>query len=262
MAKIQKGDFIRIAFILKVKETDQIIEVSNEKIAKKHGVFDEKYNYGPRLLVVGNTAMFLERVNEAVIGKDVGSKLKVTVPPEETFGQKDPSKIRILNQRELLAKDIQPQVGKKIKWGDQSGNIRSIKSGRVRVDFNHPLAGKEIVYNIEILEKITNFRKKIEALLEFRMPGSDLSAFEISLEKDEEITIKIPEEVLSKNLYLQFQKIRIVNDLNQAFPDKNGVTFIDHYPFEEEKEEEEEKESEYIRIVISPTLSSFTKIPP
>jgi len=59
MAKIKTGDFLKISFTLVVKGSGQIIETTDEKIAKKADIFDEKNNYGQRLMIVGNDEMYI-----------------------------------------------------------------------------------------------------------------------------------------------------------------------------------------------------------
>ena len=232
MAKIKQGDFIRISFALRVKETGQLIETTDEDLAMKENIHDEKTNYGPRLMIVGNEEMFLKRLNEEIIGKDVGEKFKIDVPPEETFGTRDVSKIRLLGRKELVAKNIIPEVGRQIQWGNQTGVVLSVVGGRVRVDFNHPLVDKVIVYDVEILEKISGTKKKMEALIDFRMPGIDLKGFKINDEKIK-VTIEIPEDIVSRDPYIQWRKMRIANDINKNFPERKEVVFIDTFKFED-----------------------------
>ncbi len=230
MAKVKMGDFIRIAYTLKVKGTKQIIETSDENLAKKENLYDEKNSYGPRLLIVGNEEMFLKRVNDTVIGKDVGDKFKVDIPPEETFGYKDNSKVKLLGRKELVAKNIYPEIGRQIQWGNQNGIIISALGGRVRVDFNHPLVGQTIVYAVEIIERISAVKKKLEAIIDYRMPGIDISTFTIKDEKDK-ITITMPEEIITTDLYIQFRKMRLAGDINKIFPSKTEIVFVESCKF-------------------------------
>lgn len=234
MSKIIKGDFIKISYDLRVKETNQLIETTDEKLARKENLYDEKQFYGPRLMIVGNEELYLKKLNEEIIGKNVGDKIKVEIPPEDTFGFRDPSKIKLLGRKELIAKNIVPEVGKQIQWGNQTGIVRSMVSGRVRVDFNHPLVGQVIVYSVNIVEKISNLKKKLEALIDFRMPGIELNKFTIKDEPNK-ITIELPEDLLTKDPYIQFRKARIANDINSNFPDYKEIYFIDKYSFSETK---------------------------
>jgi FKBP-type peptidyl-prolyl cis-trans isomerase 2 len=230
MAKIKTGDFLRISFTLVVKGSGQVIETTDEKIAKKADIFDEKNNYGQRLMIVGNDEMYLKKLNESIVGKDVGEKFKVSIPPEDTFGYRDSSKIKLLGRKELVAKNIIPEVGRQIQWGNQTGVVLSAVGGRVRVDFNHPLVGQTIEYKVEINEKITGSKKKLEVLIDYLLPGVDLKTFTIKNEK-EKITITMPEEITTKDLYLQFRKIRIATEINKNFPECKEVLFIDSFKF-------------------------------
>ncbi len=230
MAKIKTGDFLKISFTLVVKGSGQVIETTDEKVAKKANIFDEKNNYSQRLMIVGNDEMYLKKLNESIVGKDVGEKFKVSIPPEDTFGHRDSSKIKLLGRKELVAKNIIPEVGKQIQWGNQTGVILSAVGGRVRADFNHPLVGQTIEYKVEINEKITGSKKKLEVLIDYLLPGVDLKTFTIKNEK-EKITITMPEEITTKDLYLQFRKIRIATEINKNFPECKEVLFIDSFKF-------------------------------
>ena len=230
MVKVKNGDFIQISYVLTVKGTGQVIEATEEKKAKQANIYDEKNSYGPRLMIVGNEEMFLKRLNETIIGKEVGTKFKVQIPPEETFGFRDPTKIKLLGRKELVAKNIIPEVGHQIQWGNQNGLVVSVLGGRVRVDFNHPLVGQTIIYEVNIIEKISGIKKQIEALIDYRMPGVDLSKFTIKDDK-ESITITIPEEIATKDIYIQLRKLRIANDINASYPDRKEIIFVDKFTF-------------------------------
>ncbi|MFW9922130.1 MAG: hypothetical protein ACFFDW_02450 [Candidatus Thorarchaeota archaeon] len=234
MSKIIKGDFIKITYDLRVKETNQLIETTDEKLARKENLFDEKQFYGPRLMIVGNEELYLKKLNEEIVGKTVGDKFKVEIPPEDTFGYRDPSKVKLLGRKELIAKNIVPEIGKQIQWGNQTGVVRSMVSGRVRVDFNHPLVGHVIVYTVNVVEKISNLKKKLEALIDFRMPGVELNKFTIK-DENNKITIELPEDLLTKDPYIQFRKARIASDINSNFPNYKEINFIDKYSFPETK---------------------------
>ena len=58
-----------------------------------------------------------------------------------------------------------------IEMNGRQGRVQSVSGGRVRVDFNSPLAGKEIEYEVEVKEKITGDQKKAESLFEKYFSG-------------------------------------------------------------------------------------------
>ena len=62
------------------------------------------------------------------------------------------------------------------------------------------------------------------------MPGIDLANFIIKDDKVS-ITITIPEEISTKDIYIQIRKMRIASDINRSFPDKKQIIFIDTFSF-------------------------------
>jgi FKBP-type peptidyl-prolyl cis-trans isomerase 2 len=71
-----------------------------------------------------------------------------------------------------------------INLGEVRGRIASVSGGRVKVDFNHPLAGKTLEYDVEVKELITEKKDKVKGIIDF---------FIISDEKD--LSIQIGEEL-------------------------------------------------------------------
>ena len=82
------------------------------------------------------------------------------------------------------------------------GTVKSVAGGRIMVDFNNPLAGKDIKLNYKVLSKVDDMAEKISVIMEtvLRIPRN---LFEVSV-KDKNITLKAPmqfvgtEEILSK----------------------------------------------------------------
>src|SRR3989344_580469 len=116
--------------------------------------------------------------------KEVNQEYTVEISPEEGFGKKDPKLIRIIPSRIFKEKNINPFPGLQVNIDNIIGTIRSVSSGRIIIDFNHPLAGKNLIYQIKIIKKIETNQEKTSALLE-----PHLKDYEIEL-KDTELTIK------------------------------------------------------------------------
>lgn len=103
---------------------------------------------------------FIER---RMLGLKIG-EYEIKVPPEEAFGRKDPSLIQIIPMRFFKMNGIKPKPGMFIEVDGSLGRIISISGGRVIVDFNHPLAGREIVLKIKINRIEKNPEEKIKFL--------------------------------------------------------------------------------------------------
>jgi hypothetical protein len=75
--------------------------------------------------------------------------------------------IKIVPETEFRKHGTKPYPGMFITADNLRGRVLSVSSGRVKVDFNHPLAGKTLVYNVEVKEKVENIEDKIKAISQF-----------------------------------------------------------------------------------------------
>ena len=156
---IAKGDIIRISYTAKL-EDGTVIDTTDEKIAKEFGIYNEDYRYGDVYVIVGEGNV-VKGFDEDLEGKEVGYKGEVVVPPEKGFGEYDPEKVDTISIARLKEK---PRVGDRVKVGDRIGVVKRIIGRRAVVDFNHPLAGKTLIFEYEIKEKIEDTAGKIKAI--------------------------------------------------------------------------------------------------
>lgn len=97
-----------------------------------------------------------EAMQLALIGLKAGEAQTLTLTPEQGFGLRDEDNIHDMPLSDF-SDDLKPEVGLTFNFGgpdgsDIPGTIRAIKSDAVEVDFNHPLAGLELVFSVKILE--------------------------------------------------------------------------------------------------------------
>jgi peptidylprolyl isomerase len=101
--------------------------------------------------------------------------------------------------------------------------VRSIGAGRVQVDYNHPLAGRKIVYDVKVNEIIEDEKAKVKALISRRFVGVDADKFGQKNAK-KKVTITIPDEVFfGENI--QIAKRGVAMDVLKYFPDLEEVEF-------------------------------------
>ena len=186
MVKIKKGDFVEIDYTGRLAFNDNIFDLTDEKLAKENNLFDKNMEYGPVVICVGEKNI-LEGLDEAIEGKETGKEFKITLKPEKAFGKKNPKLIKIISKGRF--KDQEPYPGLQIQLGNAIATVRNVSSGRVIVDLNHPLAGRELIYEVKIHEKIDNVEKQLGCLLKF---GMLLKEKDYSVEiKDNEAEIKV-----------------------------------------------------------------------
>ena len=94
-------------------------------------------------------------LEQELYGMAIGESKKVIVQPEEGYGILDPDAF-VDVPREQFPANIPLEVGVEIQVTDQSGNpmnarIDSVEEDSVKLDFNHPLAGKQLNFSIKIV---------------------------------------------------------------------------------------------------------------
>lgn len=201
---MQKGDFVRIEYVAKL-ETGEIFDLTNEHLAKKENIFNPKVTYKPIPIIVG-AGFVIPGLDKELLKIDIGEKKTVEVKPEEGFGNRDPNLVRVVPRRVFRANNTEPQQGMIVDFSGMKGRIQSVASGRVRVDFNNPLAGKKLIYEVEVKEKVDEPEKKIKMVLEF----FGIEQSEVKIGEDVEIeTIKLPVDIKEKISALILENVKI-----------------------------------------------------
>ncbi len=91
--------------------------------------------------------------------------------PAKGFGFRNPKLIRILPISKFIENKINPVPGAYFEIDGREAKVQSVSGGRVRVDFNNPLAGKQLVYKIKIVRKIEGKKEGVERLLKYYKVG-------------------------------------------------------------------------------------------
>ena len=221
---LQNGDFILIDYVGKVKETGEVFDTTIEEIAKKERLYKEGEIYEPKLVVLGE-GWILKALEEEILKLDVGKKSTIEIPPEKAFGPRDPNKVKLVPLRRLVAKGITPQVGMRIEYEGKMATVRTVGAGRVQLDFNPPLAGKTLLYEVTIQKKLETKTEKINALIHRRIPVVEIEKFKLKITKTN-VTIEMPEDAFYIE-GIQLAKRGIAMDIQKFFPEVTTVKFIE-----------------------------------
>jgi peptidylprolyl isomerase len=241
---LEKGSLILVDYTARVKDTNEVFETTREEDAKKTDHYDSTRKYEPRLVSVGE-AWVLKGLDEALANANVGDKLNVEVTPDKGFGERDPNKVRMIPQRKLGEKADEVSVGDIVELEDRTGVVRYVGSGRVQIDFNHRLAGRVLLYDVNVVKKLETDNDKVTALIKRRM-GIEDNKLKFNL-SGADLEIMLPEEAyLAEGL--QIIKRAVANDIFKFVPAVKNLKFVENYaaPQPEKKEEkpvEEKKEA-------------------
>ena len=233
MMVLQKGDFILIDYTAKVKETSEVFDTTNEEIAKKEHLHKEGEIYEPKLIVVGEGWM-LKTLDESFATMESGKAVTVEIPPDKAFGARDPEKVKRVPLKQLTAKGINPAIGARVEYGGKNASVRSIGAGRVLLDFNLPLAGKTLVYEVIVQKKLEANEEKMVALIHRRIPVADASKFKLALD-EKALTVEMPEETFYVE-GVQVAKRGVAMDVQKFFPELAAVKFVETFKAEPKPE--------------------------
>ena len=109
----------------------------------------------PAKLVMGDGSL-TPGFEACLLGLEAGQEASFTLPPEQAFGMPNPDNIYYVD-REKFGADVTPEEGAIIAFGQPDGSelpgvIRSVAGQSVTVDFNHPLAGQTLTFDVEIID--------------------------------------------------------------------------------------------------------------
>lgn len=139
LAVIEQGAKITMHFALKLSE-EQVVD----------STFDKQ----PATFVLGDGNL-LEGFEGFLIGLTTGDKKTFSVPPEKALGQPNPQNIQEMKRADFPV-DMPVSPGLMVSFADAQGaelpgTIAKVEGDWVTVDFNHPLAGKTILFDVQIL---------------------------------------------------------------------------------------------------------------
>jgi peptidylprolyl isomerase len=226
---LQKGDFILIDYVAKVKETNEVFDTTKEDVAKKEHLHKEGQIHEPELVVVGE-GWVLKALDDALATMEVNKPQTVEISPEKGFGQRDPEKIKRVPIKQLYAKEINPVVGARIEFQGKNATIRSVGAGRVLLDFNAPLSGRTLIYYVTITSKLDKATEKIGALVHRRVPVVEQEKFKLTL-KEGNLTIDMPEETFYVE-GIQIAKRGIAIDIQKFVPELEETKFVETFKAE------------------------------
>jgi len=220
-----KGSLILLDYTARIKDNGEIFETTIEEDAKKSNLYDPTRRYEPRLISVGE-GWVLKGLDEALTSTDVGQKLSIEISPDKGFGERDTNKVRMIPQRKLGEKANEVKVGDVVELDDRTGIIRYIGSGRVQIDYNHRLASRVLVYDVNVVKKIESNEDKIKYLLKRRLPIEDEKAkFEYNNDK---VVIELSEDISLLD-GLQIIKKAVSTDIFKFVDGLNKIIFEEVY---------------------------------
>jgi FKBP-type peptidyl-prolyl cis-trans isomerase SlyD len=216
--KTKKNDFIELEFTGKVKD-GEIFDTNVQEEAKK---LDLKLSEKPMIICIGQ-GMVLKGLDSQLENREFGKKYIIELSKDQAFGSRRKELIRLIPKNIFTQQKISPKPGMALSLDNSLVRIASVSGGRVLVDFNNPLAGKEIIYEFKIKKLVSDINEKIRGILDFFFKNQ-----------------KIDYEIKNKKVIFKIQEVYkpLIEELNKKFKDILGYELI----IQENKESQEKSQ--------------------
>lgn len=136
---IEKGKQVTIEYSVSTEENAQV----DTNIGGEPLIFHQGSN------------QILPALEEELVGLEVGDSKQITLVPEQAYGKVNPDAFKEIDSK-LIPEDLRYEGALLVVADDQFGEmlirVKSLKDERVVLDFNHPLAGKTLTFDIRVLD--------------------------------------------------------------------------------------------------------------
>jgi len=218
---VKPGDFLLVNFTLKVKESGETVDTTYDAVAKDTHLHGEESTYGPRFIILGE-GWLPKGLEDSLVGLDIGKQTTVELPPDKGFGTRDPAKMRLVPLRRFREQGV-PSPGAQIELDGRAATVRAVGAGRVQVDYNHPLAGRTLIYEVSIEKVVEDDTEKVLNIISKRIPEVDKAKFGVE-RNSSDLIIEVPEEAFYLS-GLQVAKKSVTSDLQKYFPNIETISF-------------------------------------
>src|SRR6266568_6567639 len=218
----KQGDFLLLNYTLKVKESGETVDTTFDAVAKTSHIHRQDTVYGPKFIILGE-GWIPKGLEASLLGMDPGKLTTVELSPDKGYGARDPSKMRLVPLRRFREKGIDPVPGSQVELDGRPAVVRAVGAGRVQVDYNHPLAGRTLIYDVSIEKILDDDNEKVLNIISRRIPEVKNDKFTIT-RQDSDLTIDVPEEAFYLS-GLQIAKKAVSSDIQKYFPGVGGISF-------------------------------------
>lgn len=199
---IKENDFVELEYTGKIADTGEVFDTTSAAVAKENKIFDERMAYEPAVICVGKRHLIIGLDNR-LVGKEVGKTYTFKIAAEEAFGKKNAKLIQLISTAKFRQRDLTPFPGLQVNIDGIVGTVKTVTGGRTIVDFNHPLASKELEYEVSVKRIVTDLSEKARTVL--RLIGINTKSVGVSaingsvtLEFDSEVPEPVRKDIEEK----------------------------------------------------------------
>jgi len=134
-------------------ETGMSVTLHFSLVLEDGHIIDSNFESEPATFSVGDGNL-LPGFESTLIGLVNGDEREFTIPPEQAFGQHNPQNVQAVERGNFDQEEL--ELGAMFSFqngdGELPGVIVDVDENEVMIDFNHPLAGKNIIFQVKIID--------------------------------------------------------------------------------------------------------------
>lgn len=220
----QDGDVIAFDYDLFVDGQEGVYDTTQRSTAESHGILDADAHYLPMSYILG-AGRLIAGLEEALRQCEIGKRTTIELEPEKAYGARDPKLIETIPMQEFKRNKVDPTPGLQITYKNRRGLVTNVGGGRVRVDFNHSLAGKRLKYVLTVRSVADSVEKKVRGIIQMVFP----TKLEWNVQvRNGVATLRVPDALrLDQNFLVA--RYRIVAELRQV-PELSTVEVVEAFP--------------------------------
>ncbi len=146
---VEVGDNVSVNYTGSL-EDGTVFDTSKADVAMAENIYNPSKSYEPWYFIAGSGQM-IKGFDDAVMGMAVGEEKTVTIPPEDAYGVHNPQLLVPVPVDEFQSANITPVIGQKVSIQNRPVTIVDISEENVTLDLNHDLAGKTLIFDIELV---------------------------------------------------------------------------------------------------------------
>lgn len=210
---METGEMIKVDYV--GKTDGEIFDLTSKEKADDAGLNTEQMEFEPIYVLLGENYV-IEGLEEELLDMDEGEEREIEISAEKAYGERSSDDVETFPEKEFKKQGVNVQRGEQIMVGNRRGRVISKGSGRVKIDFNHPLAGKDLEYWVKVVEKVEDDEGIAQGVLNNRLGHGDLE-FE-----DNTVTVVHKHEHDGHS-----------HSLSDEFKDRLSEEILEHTEFEE-----------------------------
>lgn len=171
--------------------TGRVFDTTSEAIAKEAQMYKENAIFRPVPVIVGNGDV-IKGIDEALKEMKEGEEKTSRFGPEKAFGERRKDLVVLVPLAEFTNRKIKPVNGLIVDMNGMYGRVTTVSGGRVRVDMNNDLAGKEVEYKLKVVKEVKEPAEKAQVLTDKFFPLRERAEAKIEANV---LKVKMPKEI-------------------------------------------------------------------